>query len=335
MKAIEAFYPLLRAPKKIIITTHQKPDGDAMGSSLGLYHFLIKLRHDVTVISPTNWADFLDWLPGADKVIDFEAKKDTAIAFIQSAEILFCLDFNVLHRTKHLEKYIDAATGVKVLIDHHEQPQIAAFQFGISNTGKSSTCEMVYDFIMQSEQPELLDTTIATCLYTGTMTDTGSFRFPATTASVHRMVAHFKDLGLEHTPIHDNIYDSFLENRLRFIGNALLNRMDVLYEYNTAVMAILREDIIHYDIKTGDTEGLVNYLLTIKNIKFGAIVIDRNEERKWSFRSKGDFDVNIFARQHFEGGGHKNAAGGRSSDTLEKTLAHFYQVLPEYKEVLQ
>ncbi|RWZ89807.1 MAG: bifunctional oligoribonuclease/PAP phosphatase NrnA [Hydrotalea sp. AMD] len=335
MKAIEAFYPLLRTPKKIIITTHQKPDGDAMGSALGLYHFLVKTGHDVTVITPTNWADFLDWMPDADKVIDFEAKKDAALVLIQSAEILFCLDFNVLHRTKHLEKHLEAAEGIKVLIDHHEQPQESAFQFGISNTAKSSTCEMVYDFIMQSERPELLDVTIATCLYTGTMTDTGSFRFPATSASVHRMVAHFKDLGLQHTPIHDNIYDSFLENRLRFIGNALLNRMEVLYEYNTAVMSIPRADIIQYDIKTGDTEGLVNYLLTIKGIKFGAIVIDRNEERKWSFRSKGDFDVNIFARNHFEGGGHKNAAGGRSSDTLEKTLEHFYNVIPAYKGALQ
>ena len=185
------------------------------------------------------------------------------------------------------------------------------------------------------ENPELLDLNIATCLYTGTMTDTGSFRFPATSASVHRMVAHFNDMGLQHTPIHEQVYDSFLENRLRFIGHALLNRMDVLYEYNTAVMAISRDDIIKYDIKTGDTEGLVNYLLTIKGIKFGAIVIDRNEERKWSFRSKGDFDVNVFARNHFEGGGHKNAAGGRSSHQLEKTLAHFYEVLPNYKNELE
>jgi phosphoesterase RecJ-like protein len=306
-----------------------------MGSSLGLYHFLQNSGHQVTVITPTNWADFLDWMPGTDQVIDFESKRDKAIDLIQTAEILFCLDFNVLHRTKHLEKHIEAATAIKVLIDHHEQPQISAFQFGASNTAKSSTCEMVYDFIMQSEQPELLNLTIATCLYTGTMTDTGSFRFPATSASVHRMVAHFKDMGLQHTSIHDNIYDSFLENRLRFIGNALLNRMDVLYEFNTAVMAIPREDIIKYDIKTGDTEGLVNYLLTIKDIKFGAIVIDRNEERKWSFRSKGSFDVNIFAREHFEGGGHKNAAGGRSSEGLEKTLAHFYEVLPAYKALLQ
>lgn len=335
MEIINALYPLLRTTKKIVITTHQKPDGDAMGSSLGLYHFLVKMYHEVTVISPTNWADFLSWLPGVESVIDFEAKQTTAIEKLNKADIIFCLDFNILHRTKNVEKYLAASNAIKVLIDHHEQPQVSAFQYGISDINKSSTCEMVYDFIIQSENPELLDLNIATCLYTGTMTDTGSFRFPATSASVHRMVAHFKDMGLQHTPIHEQVYDSFLENRLRFIGHALLNRMDVLYEYNTAVMAISRDDIIKYDIKTGDTEGLVNYLLTIKGIKFGAIVIDRNEERKWSFRSKGDFDVNVFARNHFEGGGHKNAAGGRSSHQLEKTLAHFYEVLPNYKNELE
>jgi phosphoesterase RecJ-like protein len=335
MEIINALYPLLRSPKKIVITTHQKADGDAMGSSLGLYHFLVKMNHDVTVVSPTNWADFLSWLPGVEAVIDFEAKQNTAIEKLNQADIIFCLDFNIFYRAKNVEEYLAASNAVKVLIDHHEQPQVSAFQYGISDINKSSTCEMVYDFIIQSENPELLDLNIATCLYTGTMTDTGSFRFPATSASVHRMVVHFKDMGLQHTPIHEQVYDSFLENRLRFIGNALLNRMDMLYEYNTAVMAISRDDIIKYDIKTGDTEGLVNYLLTIKGIKFGAIVIDRNEERKWSFRSKADFDVNEFARNHFEGGGHKNAAGGRSSQHLEKTLAHIYEELPKYKNELE
>jgi phosphoesterase RecJ-like protein len=167
------------------------------------------------------------------------------------------------------------------------------------------------------------------------MTDTGSFRFASTKASVHRMVAHLKELGLQHTIIHENIYDNFLENRLRFIGNALLNRMEVLYEYNTAIMYIPKSDLLKFDIKTGDSEGLVNYLLTIQGIKLGAIVIDRDEERKWSFRSKGNFDVNTFARLHFEGGGHMNAAGGRSSESLEQTVKTFYQVIKQYEQQLQ
>ncbi len=335
MQQIQEFYPQLDIPKKVVITSHQKPDGDAMGSSLGLYHFLVQLGHSVTVISPTNWADFLDWMPGIKNVIDFERFRDKSIAIINEAEIIFCLDFNILHRTKHMEQYLAAANCTKILIDHHQQPQEEAFTYGISNTYKSSTCEMVYDFIVESHHPDKISLDVATCLYTGVMTDTGSFRFPSTTASVHKMIAHLKELGLQHTPIHDNIYDNFLEDRLRFIGHALSNRMEVLYEYNTALMYIPKADLVKYNIKTGDTEGLVNYLLTIQGMKLGAIVIDRDEERKWSFRSKGSFDVNTFARTHFEGGGHANAAGGRSSDNIETTVNKFKQVIKQYESQLQ
>jgi phosphoesterase RecJ-like protein len=335
MKIISEFYSHLQQPQKVVITTHQKPDGDAMGASLALFHFLQQFGHDVTVISPTNWATFLNWMPGITSVIDYEANQHKAQKLISEAALIFCLDFNILHRTKHVAKFIEQSTANKILIDHHEQPQIEAFTYGISNTAKSSTCEMVYDFIIDSGNADKLNVEIANCLYTGVMTDTGSFRFPSTTASVHTMVAHLKQLGLQHSIIHENIYDNFLENRLRFIGYALLNKMDVLYEYNTAVMSIGKQDLLKFDIKTGDTEGLVNYLLTIEGIKFGAIVIDRDEERKWSFRSKGSFNVNTFAREHFEGGGHANASGGRSSDSLEKTTTKFYEVIKQYKQQLQ
>ncbi len=219
-------------------------------------------------------ASFLNWMPAVDQVMDFEQQRHAAIELINQAEVIFCLDFNVLHRTKHMEQVLTEATCTKILIDHHQQPQEEAFAYGVSDTSKSSTCEMVYDFIMASGHGSLLNVDMAECLYTGLMTDTGSFRFPATTASVHRMVAHLKDLGLNHTRVHDFIYDSFLENRLRFIGHALLNRMEVLYEYNTSLMYITKADLHKFDIKTGDTEGLVNYLLTIQGIKLGAIVID-------------------------------------------------------------
>lgn len=335
MQLISQFYPLLSQPKQIVITMHQKPDGDAMGSTLGLYHFLHNRGHQVTVISPTNWADFLEWLPGIETVINFEGHREKSLAILDKADILFCLDFNIFHRTKHLAPFLASAKAIKVLIDHHEQPDEPNFDFGISDTGKSSTCEMVYDFIVEAGGREELTEAIATCLYTGTMTDTGSFRFPSTKASVHRMVAELKETGFDHSQVHNHIYDNFLESRLRFIGFALLNRMEVLYEYNTAIMYIHQADLQKYHIKTGDTEGLVNYLLTIKGIRFGAIVIDRTEERKWSFRSKGGFDVNLFARNHFEGGGHANASGGRSSDSVEKTVAHFKQVIQEYKNQLQ
>ncbi len=335
MQSIDHFYPQLNTPAKVVITMHQKPDGDAMGSTLGLYHFLIALGHEATVISPTNWADFLDWMPGIDTVIDFEKHKEKSLQLINQAHMIFCLDFNVLHRTKHMEQPLLAAQCTKILIDHHEQPQEDAFTFGVSNTAKSSTCEMVYDFIVGSGHQDKLNLSIAECLYTGVMTDTGSFRFPATTASVHRMVADLKDRGLRHTKVHDNIYDNYLENRLRFIGYALVNRLEVLYEYNTALMYITRADLQRYNIKTGDTEGLVNYLLSIQGIKFGALVIDREGERKWSFRSKGAFDVNTFARKHFTGGGHVNAAGGGSYDSLDANVTRFKEVIKEYQNQLQ
>jgi len=334
MKSIDQFFPFLNTPSNIIITSHQKPDGDAMGSSLGMYHFLLQLGHRVTVISPTNWADFLNWMPAIGKVINYEYNKNRAQEIIDKADIIFCLDFNILHRTKHLEMPLLKAKCIKVLIDHHEQPQVEAFDYGISMTSKSSTCEMVYDFIMASGHSDKINLDVARSLYTGVMTDTGSFRFPATSSSVHLMVAHLKKLGLEHTEIHSNIFDSALENKLRFTGFALLNRMEVLYEYNTAIFHIYSQDLKRFDIKTGDTEGLVNYLLTMQGIRFGAIVIDRDEERKWSFRSKGNFDVNTFARLHFEGGGHFNAAGGRSDDSVDETVRKFKLVLKEYQQEL-
>ena len=313
---------------------HQKPDGDAMGAALGLYLFLKAAGDKPVVISPTNWAGFLKWMPACNEVLDFEKKPEAYSAVVNAASIIFCLDFNTLYRTKKMEQVLANAKGVRILIDHHQQPQKEMFAYGASDVLKSSTCEMVYDFIVQSPFADKLDKDMATCLYTGIMTDTGSFRFSITTAHVHRAVAHLKDLGIDHSMIHENIYDNFLENRLRFIGHALLNRLEVIYEYNTALMVIYKKDIIKYEIQTGDTEGLVNYLLTIEGIKLGALMIDRIEERKWSFRSKGDFDVNKFARNHFEGGGHKNAAGGRSSESLEANITNFKEVLKQYKNQL-
>lgn len=335
MQSIQALYAQLNTPKKVAITCHQKPDGDAMGSSLGLYHFLIQLGHSVTVISPTNWAGFLKWMPACEKVVDFEQNKEKALNILNEADLLFCLDFNVLHRTKHMASHIGALQCTKVLIDHHEQPEEEAFTYGISNANKSSTAEMVYDFIVESGYSDKINIDVAACLYAGVMTDTGSFRFPAATASVHTMIAELKKTGLNHTLVHENIYDNFLESRLRFIGFVLLNRMEVFYELNTALMAVTKQDLLRFHVKTGDTEGLVNYLLTIQGMKLAALVIDRDEERKWSFRSKGFFDVNAFARRHFEGGGHFNAAGGRSSDSLDETVKKFKQVINEYATQLQ
>ena len=313
---------------------HQKPDGDAMGSTLGLYHFLLQLGHDAKVISPTNWASFIGWMPGIHTVLDYERQTDISNGLIKNADWIFCLDFNTLSRTKRMEEALNEATGERILIDHHREPQEDKFAFGISDTGKSSTCEMVYDFIMNSGHSNKITDEVAQCLYAGVMTDTGSFRFPSTTASVHKMVAHLKELGLIHAPIHEALFDNGSEARLRFIGNVLLNRMEVFYEYNTALISVPQQDLIKFDIKTGDTEGLVNYPLSIEGIKLAAIIIDRGEERKCSFRSKGEFDVNTFARTYFNGGGHFNAAGGATTDSLEKAVSDFKTAMAEHRKEL-
>jgi len=221
------------------------------------------------------------------------------------------------------------------LIDHHEEPDEQSFDYGISDPSRSSTCELIYDFILASGYKDKITPDVAECIYAGVVADTGSFRFPSVSANVHRLVADLKDKGLLHTPVHEALYDNFLENRLRFIGNVLLNRMEIFYEYNTALIAIPKSDLLKYNIRTGDTEGLVNYPMSIQGIKLVALVIDRDEERKWSFRSKGDFDCNVFARKYFEGGGHFNASGGRSSDTLAETVKKFKQVMKENESLLQ
>mgnify|MGYP006314069465 FL=1 len=335
MKAIKEIFPLLSSPRKVVITTHQKPDADAMGSSLALSHFLTIFGHTVTVISPTNWAGWVDWMPGARQVLDYEKNRAKADAIMDEADWLFCLDFNIFHRTKSMTEKLKALTCTKILIDHHQAPDAASFTFGISDTSKSSTCEMIYDFIVDSGYGDKLTTEIIECIYAGVVADTGSFRFSSTHAGVHTLVADLKSRGLDHGKVHEKLFDNFLENRLRFAGNVLLNRMEVFYEYNTAMVAIPKADLIKYQIKTGDSEGLVNFPLSIQGIKLVALVIDRDEERKWSFRSKGEFDCNTFARKYFEGGGHYNASGGRSSESLDEAVENFKKAMIENKNLLQ
>ena len=335
MKNIQEIIPLIDQPKKIVIVMHLKPDADAMGSSLGLFHFLVQFGHTINVISPTNWAEWLKWMPGCNAVIDYEYNNEKANKILDDADWVFCLDFNTLVRTRNMASKLKKLQAIKILIDHHQEPSVENFTYGISDTKKSSTSEMVYDFIVSSGHAKKINIPIAECLYAGVMTDTGSFRFSSATASVHRMVAALMDTGLDHTKIHEELFDNFLENRLRFFGHVLQNRMTIYYEYNAALISIPWKDLVKYEIKTGDTEGLVNYPLTIKGIKLVALIIDRDEEIKCSFRSKDNFDVNTFARKYFEGGGHFNAAGGRSSSTLEQTVNQFITAMKENMLQLQ
>ena len=329
MKPIADAIPLLKTLKRIFITTHYKPDGDAIGSVLALYHYLRLKGHSVTVVAPSEVPEFLNWLPGVDQIINNEADPELAQAALETAEVIFGLDFNDFDRTNALAPFLADAGGTKILIDHHLFPS-PLWDYGVSIPEKSSTCEMVYDFINLSGDNALINEEIATCIYTGVMTDTGSFRFPVTTAAVHRMIADLKDRGLNHSMIHENVHDTWSANRMRFIGYALIERMEIFPESHAGLITVSKKDLKLFNLSSGDTEGLVNYPLSIKGIRFATLITERGDEVKLSFRSKGDFDVNKFAREHFSGGGHFNASGGKSSESLNDTVSRFKQILSEF-----
>lgn len=325
---------LLIEPKRIVITTHPKPDGDAMGSSLGLYNYLIQLGHQIQVISPTDYPSFLAWMPSNSEVIIFTEEEEKSKNLIANADIIFCLDFNSLKRIYELGEIIRASKAKKVLIDHHLEPEgFEDFQFW--TTSACATAQLVYEFIVDfMGNRELINKDVASCLYTGIMTDTGSFRFRSTTAHVHHIVADLIDCGADNTLIHQLVYDDFSISRLRFLGHCLLNKLEVLPEYNTAIILISKEELEQFHVNTGDTEGIVNYALSISGIRLAALIIERDEVVKLSLRSIGDFPVNEICKKYFSGGGHKNASGGVSNETLAATREKFNVILPEYQSLL-
>jgi bifunctional oligoribonuclease and PAP phosphatase NrnA len=324
---------LLSSPANIAILTHWSPDGDAMGSSLGMYNYLIQLGHSVQVITPNDYPSFLHWLPGNDKVIDFSQASDAALDAIQRSSILFTLDFNSLQRIGMLGEAVQQSSAVKILIDHHQQPE-AYPDYSLWDTAASSTCELVYRFMEMMDHKSLLNAAVANCLYTGIMTDTGSFRFPSTSAQTHRIIADLIAAGAENAAIHSRISEDNTESRLKLLGYCLSEKMKILAEYNTAVISLSEAEQKQFNYKKGDTEGTVNYPLSIAAVRFSAFFTERDGIIKISFRSKGDFDVNQFARNHFSGGGHKNAAGGSSNESLDTTIQRFIHLLPEYKAAL-
>ncbi len=316
--------------KKIVITTHHKPDGDAMGSSLGLYHLLCSMGHEVHVVTPTDYPYFLHWMPGHEEVIDFLVDPTRAALLVEQADWIFCLDFNTLSRINELGELVRASKAKKAMIDHHLEPE--GFEdFRYWDTTACAAAEMVYRLIVELELTEHISSDVATCLYTGTMTDSGSFRFPSTTSKVHRIIADLIDAGANNAHIHELIYDTNSESRIKFLGKVLSDRLTVLPEFNTAYITIEKELLKQFNIVTGDTEGIVNYALSIHGIKLAVLIIDRGELRKLSFRSKAEFPANEIAKKYFEGGGHRNAAGGASKDNLNDTLQKLLKVLPEYK----
>lgn len=337
MKNLSAFRALIDQPQRVVIVTHFKPDADALGSSLGLAGFLRKKGHTVSVITPSDYPDFLSWMPGNETVLALSAEnkapEQKAAVLIEQAQIIFCLDFSSLSRINSLGDMIKKAQAVKVLVDHHLEPESFA-SFEEWDTSSASTAGLIFGLIEQLGEKEMIDANIATCLYAGLMTDTGGFRHNNTRYREFQIASELVSHGADPHKIALQVYDANSLERLRLTGYVLSQKLVVLPEYKTAYMTLNRDELKTFGAQTGDTEGLVNYGLSIKGIKMAVLMYDRKEEIKLSFRSLGDFSVNELARKHFEGGGHKNASGGSSKLSLEETLKKLIAILPEYKEKL-
>lgn len=334
LEHINALKTLLSLPKTIAIIPHKNPDGDAVGSTLALYHYLTKRGHKTTIVAPNDFPKFLKWMPGADKILNFERENTQAKTILAHAEVIFTLDFNHLGRVGQMTEYLEKATATFVMVDHHQAPSDYA-KIMYSDVTMSSTCEMVYHLLHYLGDTNEITADMANCIYTGIMTDTGSFKFKATTSTTHRIVADLLDKGAENTAIHHRIYDTNSPSRLHLLGCALKN-MVILKEYNTTYITLSQDELDRYHYTKGDTEGFVNYGLTLENIRFAAIFIENKEEGilKISFRSVGDFSVNNFSRQFFQGGGHTNAAGGKSDLSISETTKYFESLLPQFKKEL-
>ncbi|MFL1011888.1 DHH family phosphoesterase [Flavisericum labens] len=331
---ISGIKALLATKKKIVIVPHKNPDGDAIGSSLGLCQFLLKGNHKVHVITPNDFPSFLKWIPGSDAILKYDSQSRICDALINDADIVFTLDFNAFHRTGDMESVLEESKATKIMIDHHQSPDDYAL-YTYSDVSMSSTCEMVYHFIDMLGDTNLIDKDIATCLYVGIMTDTGSFRFASTSSTTHHVVANLIERGANNSEIHNHIFDSNSYESLQLLGRALSN-LKVIPESRTAYITLSQEELNQFNYKKGDTEGVVNYGLSLDGIILAVIFIEDKQEGiiKISLRSKGNFSVNEMSRAHFNGGGHINAAGGRSHLSLHETVEKFISILPSYNKAL-
>ena len=334
MHDIDAIGRLLAEPQTVLITTHQNPDADAMGSSLALAGYLRKKGHRVTVVTPTEYPQNLHWMAGNDSVIAFDEKQRVAVSqLIDEASAIFCLDFSAIDRIKELAPMVRQARARKVLIDHHLEPESFA-DLALWSPEAAATAELIFQLITELGDRDLIDVPIAECIYAGLMTDTGSFRHSNTTGNVHRIAGTLIDIGIDVSTIHRRIFDNVSIDKFRLLGYVLNEKLKVLPDYRFAYITLTEDELKTYRSKTGDTEGMVNYALAVQGVVMAAILIDRGEEIRISFRSVGDFSVRDLASAHFNGGGHRNAAGGRSKLTLAETEQQVLAVLPQYQSKL-
>lgn len=320
---------LLRPEKKIVILTHYNPDGDAIGSSLGLKHYLRTQGLEAEVVVPNDFPKFLKWMSEAKKITIADYKRKKAAELIADADILFILDFNASHRAGQMVgPWIERSAAVKILIDHHQQPE--NFNFVYSDTTIPATSQMVYHFIDALGHADAVNLDVAQCLYTGIMTDTGGFRFRSTSATTHRIIANLIEKGADPAEITANTWDNNTVSRFKLLS-LILGRIETVADGKAAVLWLRRSELEQYGFDKGDTEGFVNYGLSIAGVEVAAFFMEDMYENfvKISFRSKGDVDVNSFSRKYFNGGGHINAAGGKSYADIYETIEDFREKIPE------
>mgnify|MGYP006129734131 CR=1 FL=1 len=320
--------------KKVVITTHRGPDGDAMGSSLALFHLLRQLGHSVSIIVPNAYASFLHWLPRNKEVIIYEDNKQKAEILTANADLLFFLDFSEITRVKPYDKAVLNSSAMKIMIDHHQDPDTSIADLIFSDTLSSSTAELLYRIIDKMKMSSFINKNIAECLYVGIMTDTGSFKYNSTSANTHLIIAKLINAGAENAKIHDLIYDNFSANRIKLLGYCINEKLLIYPQNNAAIISLNAEELKRFNFKKGDTEGVVNYALAIKGVRFAAFIAEKDGMVKLSLRSKGTFKVNEIANKYFSGGGHSNASGGVSKSSVKETITMVEKIINEYKNEL-
>jgi len=331
LRDINKMVEMVHDANRIFISTHKSPDGDAIGSSLALKQGLEKLGKTVTVVVPDAFPAFLNWMVNKGDLLQFDQQSEEVKLALQEAELVFSLDYNTLSRVgKDLEQLLRTDETPKLIIDHHREPEDAVFVAGLHDIEASSTAQLVYDFIQAFDEAGLIDKRTAACIYAGIVTDTGSFRFRSTTAKTHRVVADLMDLGLVTGEVYNEIFDTNSLDRIKLLGYVLDKKLTVFPELELAHISLSEKELNQFNYKSGDTEGVVNYPLSIKGVNMSCIMKENGGIIRMSFRSKGDIDVNLFARKYFNGGGHLNAAGGMSELSLEETVTKFEAAAKEY-----
>ncbi len=323
----------LTQKQKVCIVTHTNPDGDAIGSSLGLYNYLIHFIDSVTVLVPNDYPDYLQWMAGNEHIIVFSHNREVGQKKLAEADIVFCLDFNELRRISEMGDIIRNVKAIKILIDHHPFPEPFA-DFEISDSSACATAELVFDFIQAMPNREFFQIETAECIFAGILMDTGNFSHNASNPHTYEIISQLLRHGIDRNKIHSNINDNFTENRMRLMGYCLYEKMEVLSKFNTAFISINREDQMRFHFGVGDSEGFVNMPFSIQGIRFSVLFVEYEDYIKLSLRSRGNFDVNKFARTHYDGGGHINASGGKSKLPINETIKHFIEILESYEEEL-